>query len=201
MAAAVRRIWLVGMMGSGKSTVGAALAGRLGWVALDTDAVVEARAGKPIAALWREQGEPAFRAFEVGAIAEASATAEPTVISVGGGAVLDPANRARMSGSGSVVWLQAAVPTLVTRIGTGASRPALGDDPLSAVAGVDEARRPHYRQLADMVVQVDELTPDEIAEIIAATLRPADVAEPEGPASPPSDTSAATSVAGRRVHA
>ncbi len=170
MAESVRRIWLVGMMGSGKSTVGAALADCLGWSAIDTDAVVERRAGQRIAALWREQGEAAFRALEVGAIAEASGWPHPAVISVGGGAVLDPLNRARMAGSGSVVWLDAQVATLVARIGTGATRPALGDDPLSAVARVDAARRPHYRQLAHVVVPVDELTPAAVAEAITERL-------------------------------
>jgi shikimate kinase len=197
MAQPVRRIWLVGMMGSGKSTVGATLADRLGWVAVDTDAVVERRAGKRVATLWRDQGEAAFRALEVGAIAEASASPDPAVISVGGGAVLDPASRARMRGSGSVVWLRAEVSTLVARIGTGVSRPALGDDPLAAVAVVDAARRGHYEQLAQVVVDVDELTPSQVAEVIVGALDGPDALDrPDG-----GEREAESAAAGRSIHA
>jgi shikimate kinase len=200
MAEPVRRIWLVGMMGSGKSTVGAALADRLGWVAVDTDTVVERRAGKRVAALWREQGEAAFRALEVGAIAEASASPESAVISVGGGAVLDPASRARMRGSGSVVWLRAEVSTLVARIGTGASRPALGEDPLAAVARVDAARRGHYEQLAHVVVDVDELAPSEVAEVIVGALVNSGALDRPGALDGP-ERHADRAAAGRSIHA
>jgi shikimate kinase len=208
MAGPPRRIWLVGMMGSGKSTVGCALAERLGWVAVDTDAVVERRAGKRIATLWHEQGEAAFRALEVGAIAEASASAQSTVISVGGGAVLDPANRARMAASGYVVWLRAEVATLAARIGSGATRPALGDDPLAGVGEVDAARRPFYEQLAAQVVDVDRATPQQVADLIAdafdqpgADPRSVDAAKGDRAGAGWPDLGSEGSVAGRRAHA
>jgi shikimate kinase len=166
-AEAVQRIWLTGMMGSGKSTVGSELADRLGWRLVDTDAEVEHRAGRAIAELWAEQGEPAFRSLEARVIEEVAGMPGAAVISVGGGAVVDPGNRSRMSASGLVVWLRAEVGTLVDRVGAGETRPLLGGDPKGALARVAEARRAYYSE-ADLVVDVDEVDPDEAASTIVA---------------------------------
>jgi len=161
-----RRIWLVGMMGSGKSTVGAALAEHLGWEALDTDTLVEREAGEAIADLWRREGEAAFRAQEADVIARVATAGERLVVSVGGGAVLDPANRDQISRSGFVVWLRADPTTLLARVGAGAERPALGGDPRATLARIDADRRPFYRQVADLVVDVDGVAPDDAAQTI-----------------------------------
>jgi shikimate kinase len=174
------RIWLVGMMGSGKSTVAAALAERLGWRCVDTDSLIEQRVGQRIAALWQEQGEAAFRSRESAVIAQVAGQAGPEVVSVGGGAVLDPANREVMSGSGLVVWLRAEVGTLATRIGTGETRPALGGDPAEGVARVDAVRRAFYQSVADVVVDVDDVAPEDLAAGIMARvdLSPTSPAKP-----------------------
>jgi shikimate kinase len=90
------------------------------------------------------------------------------VISVAGGAVLDPDNRARIAASGLVVWLRARPETLGTRVGDGVGRPLLGDDPTAAMRRLLEARAPLYTELAQLVIDVDDLSPAQVAERILA---------------------------------
>lgn len=163
------RIWLVGMMGSGKSTVGAALAERLGWEAVDTDTLIEREAGERIAELWGREGEPVFRAREAEVIARVAAGADRRVVSVGGGAVVDPANRARIGSSGFVVWLRADAATLLARVGAGRERPALGGDPRATLARIDADRRALYREVADLVVDVDGVAPAAAVQTIISS--------------------------------
>lgn len=160
------RILLIGMMGAGKTTVGKEVAARLGWRHFDSDAQVQARTGKTIPEIFAQEGEPAFRREEAHALAEAIDLDEPVVVSVAGGAVLDPANRRLMSGSGSVVWLRADPATLARRVGSGDGRPLLEDDPAASLARLDSVRRPLYEALADHTVDVDGLTPDQTVEDI-----------------------------------
>src|ERR1035441_4410527 len=118
------RLLLVGMMGSGKTTVGHLVAQRLGWPHLDSDAEVEEAIGQSVPEIFAGQGEPAFRAAETAALVRALSV-EPVVVSVAGGAVLDPDNRRLIAGAGTVVWLRAEVETLADRVGDGAGRPLL----------------------------------------------------------------------------
>lgn len=158
------------MMGVGKTTVGRALAGRLGYSYLDSDEQVMHRTGRTVPELFAERGEAAFRAEENHAVAEAVTTDGPAVVSVAGGAVLDPDNRDRLRRGGTVVWLRAPVATLAERVGDGAGRPLLGDDPAAALARLDDQRRALYAGLADVVVDVESLSPEQVVEKIIGSL-------------------------------
>ena len=125
----IRRILLVGMMGAGKTTTGQLVARRLGWGYRDSDADVEAATGLTVPELFARDGEAAFRRAEAAVLAGACADPEPSVVSVAGGAVLSPDNRRLIAASGTVVWLRAQPETLAARVGDGAGRPLLGDDP------------------------------------------------------------------------
>jgi shikimate kinase len=153
------------MMGSGKTTVGHLVAGRLGWPYFDSDAEVQEATGRTVPEIFATEGEAAFRAAEAAALARAL-EAEPAVVAVAGGAVLDPGNRRRIHDGGTVVWLRAEVATLAQRVGDGAGRPLLEPDPPAALAALDAVRRPVYTELADVVVDVDRLTPDEVAAAV-----------------------------------
>ena len=161
------RVLLVGMMGSGKTTIGRLLARRLGWRHVDSDAQVEAATGRGVAQIFAEEGEAAFRVQEARALAEAVASPEPSVVSVAGGAVLDPANRALIRDAGCVVWLRARPVTLARRVGSGAGRPLLDGDPAGNLARLDAVRRPLYEEVAEHAVDVDDLAPEKVVDMIA----------------------------------
>ncbi len=162
------RLLLVGMMGAGKSTAGKLAAERLGWPFVDVDAEVESATGMSVAELFSRSGEAAFRAEESAAL-ERALERSPAVVSVGGGAVQDERNRRRMRHGATVVWLRARPETLAERVGDGRTRPLLhGDDPVARLAELAAARAPLYAEVADVVVDVDELHADEVATRVAA---------------------------------
>ncbi len=160
------KILLVGMMGAGKTTVGASLAAQLGWGFVDTDEEIEARSGRSVPALWNMLGEAAFRTYEAEVVAHVLADPSPAVVSLGGGAVLHAASQHAVRHAGRVVWLRAEVATLVERVGSGDDRPLLRHDPQAALSRIDDERRALYQQLADVVVDVDGRTPDEIVAVV-----------------------------------
>jgi shikimate kinase len=162
------RLVLVGMMGSGKSTVGRQLASRLGWAFLDSDAMVEASTGSTVAELFESDGEVTFRAEESRVLAEALASGTPAVVSAAGGSVLSKANRGLLATQAIVVWLRAEPSTLATRVQPGGHRPLLGADHAVALAELDAVRRPLYEEVADVVVDVDDLDPPRVADRILA---------------------------------
>lgn len=159
------------MMGAGKSTVGRALAQRLGRPYLDSDEQVERATGRTVPEIFEANGEGAFRAEEKKALAEAATSDGPVVVSVAGGAVLDPDNRRLLREAGTVVWLRAEVDTLAARVGSGEGRPLLSDDPADTLRRLYAERRPLYEELADVVVDVDGITPDEAVERILAAMK------------------------------
>ena len=154
------------MMGSGKTTVGRAAADRLGWRFLDSDRQVEERAGRTVEEIWREEGEAGFRYLETEALADAldSAQDAPAVVAAAGGVVLNPDNRALLKTHPPVVWLRARPETLAQRVGTGAGRPLLAGDPAGALVRLSEERRPYYEDVADTVIDVDDLSPAEVVD-------------------------------------
>ncbi len=158
------------MMGAGKSTVGRIVAERLGKPFVDTDEEVERVSGATVAAVFALHGEAEFRRRESQVLAEVLAGA-PGVVAVGGGAVLDPANRAAMHRAGTVLWLRARPATLARRVGRGQDRPLLAGEeggPGAAVARIDAERRPLYAEVADEVLDVDDLDADAVAERVLA---------------------------------
>ena len=157
-------------MGVGKSTVGQALARRRGWDFVDSDARIEARTGRTVAEIWAAEGEPAFRRLEAEVLAEAVSADRPSVIAAAGGVVLDPASRARLQGCGSVVWLRARPDTLVPRVATGTHRPLLDRDPAAVLARLAAEREPLYAEVADVTVDVDGLTPEQVVALVEEAL-------------------------------
>jgi shikimate kinase len=160
------RIILVGMMGAGKTTVGAALAARLGWHHLDSDAQVMADTGRTVPELFSEEGESIFRAAESRVLAAALGGDASVVVSAAGGVVLSAENRSLLARSGTVVWLRADPELLVRRVGSGVGRPLLEDDPATRLVSLEQERRPLYQSLATVVVDVDHLSPDQVVERI-----------------------------------
>ncbi len=166
------RLLLVGMMGAGKTTTGRRAAERLGWTYFDSDAEVMKETGHSVPELFADEGEPAFRAAEARVLRDAVTRPDPVVVSVAGGAVLDPANRELIRRSGIVVWLRARPETLAARVGEGVGRPLLDDDPGAALRRLEAVRRPLYEEVATCAVDVDDLTPDEVLERVIGAVAP-----------------------------
>ena len=166
------------MMGSGKTTVGRALAARRGWAFLDSDAEIEARTGRTVAQIWAADGEPAFRALESQVLAEALASSVPAVVAAAGGCVLDPSNRALLRADGPVVWLRARPATLERRVTSGNHRPLLDVDPAAVLARLASERHDLSAEVADVAVDVDDLGAEEVVDRIEAALR---APHPPGP--------------------
>lgn len=157
-------------MGAGKTTVGRALAAQLGWNYLDSDEEVVRRTGRTVPEIFADSGEQAFRVEEKRALTGAVGSQDPAVVSVAAGAVLDPDSRRLLRDNGTVVWLRAPVEVLAARVGDGRGRPLLGDDPAVVLARLYEERLPLYEELADIVVDVETLTPEQAVEEILRQL-------------------------------
>jgi shikimate kinase len=159
---------LVGVPGAGKSTVGAALAERLGVGFRDTDADVEATTGRVIADIFVESGEPEFRRLEAAAVATALAD-HHGVLSLGGGAVTDAATRAALAGR-PVVWLRVGLAAASQRAGLSGARPVLLGNVRAQMKALMDARAPLYTEVAQMIVDTDELTVEQAVGAIIAGL-------------------------------
>lgn len=159
---------LVGVPGSGKTTVGRALAERLGVPFRDTDDDVEAVAGMPIADIFIELGEPEFRRMEAAAVADALA-GHAGVLALGGGAVVDPVTRERLRGH-VVVWLRVGLAAASQRAGLSTARPLLLGNIRSQLRGLMDARAPLYEEVATMVVDTDAHGVEDTVDAIAAGL-------------------------------
>lgn len=159
---------LVGPPGAGKTTVGTLLAARLGVGFADTDDLVESAAGRSISDIFTSDGEPAFRALEREAVAEALAS-HTGVLALGGGAVLAEETRAALRGH-PVVLLTVGLAAGVRRTGLSTARPLLaGVNPRATFKALLDARLPLYREVATVEVATDDLSPDEIvAKVVAA---------------------------------
>lgn len=155
-------MWLVGMMGSGKTSVGKLVARALAVPFYDTDEAVAATHGASIAALWDERGEEHFRDLERAAIAEAP---PGVVAAAGGGAVLDTSNSHIMRLDPPVVWLRARVETLAERLESAKGRPLLTGPrpPLDVLRELVAAREPSYEAAATHIVDTDNRSLEDVA--------------------------------------
>ncbi|KLN33373.1 MULTISPECIES: shikimate kinase [Cellulosimicrobium] len=182
---------LVGPPGSGKSTVSRHLADLLGLAQRDTDTDVETAAGKPVADIFVDHGEPHFRELEREAVTTALATHDG-VLALGGGAVLDEhtqtALAAYVAAGGAVVFLDVSLAHAAPRVGLNQSRPLLLGNPRARWAALMEARRPVYERVATLHVVTDARTPAQVAQEIRAHL--ADSAADGAAAPAPADTPA-----------
>lgn len=159
---------LVGPPGSGKSTVGAALATLLGVPLHDTDAAIEVAQGRTVYDIFVEDGEPTFRALERAEVARAVAE-EGGVLALGGGAPVDPATEAALAGQ-TVVFLDVGIADASRRVGFDQSRPLLAVNPRASWVRLMNERRPVYERVATHRVDTAGRTPDDIALEIAGLL-------------------------------
>ena len=162
------RVVLVGPPGSGKSTVGAALAGLLGLPLHDTDAAVEVAQGRTISDIFIEDGEPVFRALERAEVARALAE-DDGVLALGGGAPVDPGTEQLLGGQ-TVVFLDVGIADASKRVGFDQSRPLLAVNPRASWVRLMNERRPVYERVATFRVDTAGRTPQDIAAEVAGLL-------------------------------
>lgn len=161
---------LVGFMGTGKSTVGNTLAAMLNWRLIDTDSIIEQRAGKRIADIFANEGEAHFRALESQVVKELESERH-CVISTGGGLVVNPANMESLKTHALVVCLWASPDAIMARVGHQSHRPLLrGPDPLGKIKELLSQREPFYRQ-ADVLLNCEQRSPREVAQHVMHQLR------------------------------
>lgn len=162
------RAVLIGPPGSGKTTVGRRLAARLGTEFRDTDADVEAVAGKPVNEIFIDDGEQRFRELERAAVRTALHEHDG-VLALGGGAIMDPGTQELLAGH-TVVYLRVGLSDAVQRVGLGSARPLLVLNPRSRLRALMEERRPVYERLSTISVGTDGREPDDITDEIAREL-------------------------------
>ena len=164
-------VFLVGMMGAGKTTLGKALAHRLDLEFVDTDKVLVERTGVPVATIFEIEGEDGFRRRESGILAELARRAD-CVVATGGGAVLSEENRSLMRAHGTVVYLRARLESLWERTRHDSSRPLLATpDPRATLAELLEKRDPLYRQAAHIVVDTGSQSAATLVSRVVSALR------------------------------
>ena len=167
------RILLLGMMGSGKSSVGRALAARTGWPFIDHDVLVERATGLSARDLLRDRGEAALRDAESAALREGLVIPAPAIVAIAAGTIMRQEDRDLMRGDGLVVWLHAPPVVLAARAAGAAHRPWLDDDPVGWFTRTVEERGPLYRSVADLEIDTGAADPAAAARRVLDR-RPAD---------------------------
>jgi shikimate kinase len=167
---------MVGLMGAGKSSVGARVAAATGRSFVDVDRAIEQRTGKTVRELWEVGGEPAYRHLESEVVLDTLGRDDDVVLAAPGGAILDPAVRAAL-GRAFVVWLRADPATLASRVEHDDHRPLLGDRPLAVLTSMASERAGLYRSVSDLVVDTDGRDAAVVADTVLEELerrRPSD---------------------------
>ncbi len=168
-------IVLIGVPGAGKSTIGELISAHLGRQFIDSDHVIEQRAGKAISDIFTTDGEPAFRELEASCIADILKGPD-SVVSLGGGALGNEGTRDLIKDH-TVLWLQTGLSAAVDRVGLNRNRPLLLGNVRGQLAGLMAAREPIYREAADLVVDTSELTIDEVTHEAIRVLAQAGITE------------------------
>lgn len=163
-------IVLIGPPGAGKSTIGRLLAKKLNRTFVDTDEIIENRAGKTISDIFLEDGEPAFRSLEQEVVLE-FLESKSCVVSLGGGAVLNKEVQLKLEGMPEVIFLDVSISNAAPRIGFNRDRPLLLGNPRQQWLSLMEKRRPIYEHLATRTISTDNKKASEAAEEIAEVLR------------------------------
>ena len=159
---------LIGFMGSGKSTMGIRLSYQLRYVLEDTDKMIEAKAGKTISEIFSQEGEEAFRQMETELLEKLVEKRGQRVYSVGGGMPVRAVNRPLLKKLGTVVYLRTRPETIYERLKDDTTRPLLqGEDPLGKIRSLMAEREEAYMETADMVLDVDGMTAEQVVERIA----------------------------------
>ncbi len=168
-------IYLAGIMGAGKSSVGKRVASRLGWTFLDADLIIESKAGKSIPGIFESEGEEGFRALE-GRVIQTLASTQRTVIALGGGALEREENRESILNHGYLVWLNVTPEVAAKRLVDSENRPLLNG--LNSAQEINEtlkrllqARGENYRT-ADLILNLTEESPEQIAQSIIEKIKP-----------------------------
>ena len=166
----MKRVVLIGAPGSGKSTVGAALAKVLALDFIDTDQLIEEREGKAITDIFVVDGEPHFRAVELETLKHVL-TLNDVVISLGGGApISDQAQQLINSSESTVIFLDVSLATAAPRVGFNRDRPLLLGNPRAQWQALSDKRRPIYEALADVSIKVDDMSVEAIISEIEKCL-------------------------------
>jgi len=163
----MKNIILIGFMGSGKTEVGRRLAERLGYRFVDTDSIIEDKTGKSINEIFNEEGEPYFRKLEKEVIRDLRCV-QQYVISTGGGLGANRENLQILKSVGLVIWLKVSPHKVLERVGTQTHRPLLNvKDQRAAIEELLSLREPIYKE-ADLIIDTDNLTPEEVVDRILA---------------------------------
>jgi len=166
-----RRVLLVGMMGSGKTSVGREIQARTGWPYVDNDEAVRRDTGLPTQDLHEQRGTEALRAAEAAVMRAALVAPPPYVAGIAGGVVESAADVAALAAADAfVVYLHTPLDVLLRRVGSGEGRPWLRPDPATALRLLSEGREPLYRQVADLVVDTSRGTAADHADQVVAAL-------------------------------
>ena len=161
------RVYLIGFMGAGKTTVGQVLAGKLGWKFIDLDSAIEQGEQRSVADIFRRNGEPHFRNLERKYLRRLSSE-KRTIIALGGGTFIDHQNRDLAEKTGLTVWLKVSFAKAAGRVKIDGTRPKFGN--AEQARQLYESREPHYA-VAKIHISTDEGTPETAANEIIGALR------------------------------
>lgn len=167
----MKNVVLVGFMGCGKTTVGVRLSYRLKRPVEDTDKRIEREQGMTVSEIFASHGEERFRKLETQLLERMCREESCRIVATGGGLPMRPENRSLLKKLGPVVYLRVQPETVYERLKEDRTRPLLqGGDPMGRIRSMLEQRHPVYQQVADLVVDVDELTVEEIVDKIECVL-------------------------------